>query len=259
MLISHATQAAPDARANEDCVVTGPDFAVVLDGATTARGVDTGCVHDVPWLVSRLGAELSRLLLTESLSLPDTLAASIEGVMKQHVDTCDLDNPDSPSSTVAIVRGRGDTVDYLVLSDSPVVLRDNVGAIEVVHDDRLDALPGYTAEIVRERRNAPGGFWVASNAPLAAHEALTGTVPRDQLDCVALFTDGASRLAERHGLSWADLIQLLDQVGPAAVIERVRHEDERVAGGNPGKVHDDATAVLCRFDAESASVSSAPA
>jgi hypothetical protein len=247
MQISHATQAAPDAPVNEDCVVTGPDFAVVLDGATTAPGVDTGCIHDVPWLVARLGAELSRLLLNDSLSLPDTLAAAIEAVMKQHADTCDLTNPDSPASTVAIVRERGDAVDYLVLSDSPVVLRDKAGTIEVVHDNRNDFLPGYTVEIVREQRNAPGGFWVASNQPEAAHEALAGSVPRHQVDCAGLFTDGASRLAERHGLRWAGLIQMLDQAGPDAVIERVRHEDEQVAGHIPGKVHDDATAVLCRF------------
>jgi hypothetical protein len=72
-------------------------------------------------------------------------------------------------------------------------------------------------------------------------------VPRDRLDCAGLFTDGASRLAERHGLPWGDLVRLLEQSGPAAVVERVRHEDERVAGRNPGKTHDDATAVLCRF------------
>lgn len=247
MQISHATQAAPDAPANEDCVVTGPDFAVVLDGATTAPGIDTGCIHDVPWLVARLAGELARLLLTESESLPDTLAAAIDGGMKLHAGTCDLTNPDSPASTVAIIRERNETVDYLVLSDSPVVLRDKAGAIEVVHDNRNDFLPGYTVEIVREQRNAPGGFWVASNKPEAAHEALTGSIPRDQLDCAGLFTDGASRLAERHGLRWAGLVQLLDQDGPTAVIARVRREDEQAAGYSPGKVHDDATAVLCRF------------
>lgn len=58
MQVTHATQAAPDATANEDCVVTGPNFAVVLDGATTAPGVDTGCIHDVAWLAARLGAGL---------------------------------------------------------------------------------------------------------------------------------------------------------------------------------------------------------
>jgi hypothetical protein len=248
MLISQATQASPDAKRNEDLVVTGPDFAVVLDGATKAPGVETGCIHDVPWLVTRLGAELARLLLTESESLPDTLRRAIEGVMAQHADTCDLANPDSPASTVAMLRERDDSIDYLVLSDSPIVLRGTDGSIEVIHDNRNDFLPGYTVEIVRQVRNAPGGFWVASNKPEAAYEALANSVTRDRLDCAGLFTDGASRLAERHGLRWAGLIELLDQHGPAGVIDRVRHEDQQIAGSTPGKVHDDATAVLCRFD-----------
>ena len=247
MLISHASEAAPGAEDNEDLVVTGPGFAVVLDGATTAPGVDTGCLHDVPWLVARLGAELVRHLLTESLSLPDALGRAIEGVMAQHADTCDLSNPDSPSTTVAIVRDNGEAVDYLALSDSPIVLRGVDGRVNVVHDDRVDLLPGYTVEVVRQQRNAPGGFWVASTVPAAADEARTGSVARDDLDCAGLFTDGASRLAERHGLRWADLICLLEQEGPAAVIDRVRQEDDRIAGQKPGKIHDDATAVLCRF------------
>jgi hypothetical protein len=248
MLITHATRPAPDVDRNADSVVTGPDFAVVLDGATAAPGIDTGCIHDVPWLVGRLGAELARVLLAESPSLTDALGHAIEGVKAQHADTCDLDNPDSPSSTVAIVRDRGEAVDYLALSDSPIVLRRVDGSIDVVHDDRNDYLPGYTVEIVRQQRNAPGGFWVASTKPEAAKEALTGSLPRESLDCAGLFTDGASRLAERHGFRWADLIELLAQDGPTKIIDRVRQENERLAGHRPGKVHDDATAVLCRFD-----------
>jgi hypothetical protein len=174
MQISHATQAAPDRAANEDCVVTAPGFAVVLDGATKSPGVVTGCIHDVPWLVARLGAELARLLLTESRSLVDALASAIEGVMRLHGDTCHLANPDSPSSTVAIVRERGEEVDYLVLSDSPVVLRDRAGAIDVVHDDRLDLLPGYTVEIVREQRAIPRA---GSGSPAASRRRPTKPSP----------------------------------------------------------------------------------
>src|SRR5262245_58275395 len=89
---------------------------------------------------------------------PRTLGLAIQGVMALHADTCDLTNPDSPSSTVAIVRDRGQSVDYLALSDSPIVFRKLDGTVEVVHDNRNDYLPGYTVEIVRQQRNAPGGF-----------------------------------------------------------------------------------------------------
>jgi hypothetical protein len=49
-------------------------------------------------------------------------ACSIRWVKAQHASTCDLDNPASPSSTVALLRGRGAEIDALVLADSPILL-----------------------------------------------------------------------------------------------------------------------------------------
>jgi len=43
-------------RPNEDYAVTGPGWAVVLDGATAPAGIDSGCIHDVRWLVRQLAA-----------------------------------------------------------------------------------------------------------------------------------------------------------------------------------------------------------
>lgn len=247
MEIQHATERSPDVRTNEDLVVTGPHFAVVLDGATQLRGVDTGCVHDVPWLVAQLGARLAALLLTDDGELSSLLARAISDVMALHDSTCDLENPDTPATTVSIVRERAAVVEHLVLADSPVVFRDLGGELDVVVDDRLDHLPAYDVATVREHRNVDGGFWVASNTPLAAERAITGSRSRATLDCAALFSDGASRLAERHGMPWAALVDLLDREGPSAVIGHVRRQDAHHAGRLPGKVHDDATAVLCRF------------
>lgn len=247
MLITQATEASPDVAVNEDLAVSGPHFAVVLDGATQIAGVDTGCIHDVPWLVARLGGRLAYLLLTDDGGLDDILATAIEDVMALHSITCDLANPDTPATTVSIVREREQAVEYLVLADSPILLRDPDGTVDVVVDDRLDFLPGYDVATVREHRNVPGGFWVAGNTPAAATEAIVRTRPRAGLDVAALFSDGASRLAERHGMPWADLLSLLERDGPSAVIERVRAEDRRTAGTLPGKTHDDATAVLCEF------------
>ena len=150
MQVTFDSQAAPGRPVNEDLAMAGSSFAFVLDGATAATGVDSGCVHDVVWLVNRLGGELARLLVRDEVAtLPETLAAAITRVRGQHASTCDLDNPDSPSSTVAIVRETPGTLEYLVLADSPVVLRTTAGTVTVVCDNRNDHLPGHTPEIVR--------------------------------------------------------------------------------------------------------------
>lgn len=247
-------EGAPDrlVGVNEDLVVSGPDFVVVLDGATApppSAGVESGCRHDVTWLVRQLGTQLAAPLIGRSTaSLADLLAEAIAGVGALHAGTCDLGNPDSPSSTVAMVRVGADSVEHLVLADSPVVLRAPDGRVTTVADDRVDYLPEYTFEAVRKARNQPGGFWVASTLPAAAYEALSGTTPREQVASVAVMTDGASRYAERYGHSWDELVAVLESGGPRELIDRVRAYDVAAANGSfRGKRHDDATAVLLRL------------
>src|SRR6266540_855258 len=106
MRITFATEPTPG-RPNEDLVVAGAGWAAVLDGATAPAGVDSGCVHDVPWLVRHLGGELGRLMLVKpGMPLADLLERAITGVCAAHGPQCDLENPDSPSSTVTMLRAQ---------------------------------------------------------------------------------------------------------------------------------------------------------
>lgn len=230
-------------------MIAGPDFVVVLDGATAPAGVESGCVHSVAWLVGRLATQLAIPLLGRSRApLAEVLADTILAVRAEHEDTCDLANPDSPSSTVAMVRISDEQVEHLVLADSPIVLRGPDRHVTVLADNRIDLLPEYTLESVRRWRNQPGGFWVAGTDPKAAYEAVAGTTERAAVEAVALLTDGASRYSERYGHSWEDLVDLLETAGPRALVDQVRRYDRAAAVGSfRGKRHDDATAVLCRL------------
>ncbi len=249
MRVSYATEPAPGGR-NEDQVVAGAEWAVVLDGATQPAGLDGGCSHGVGWLVRALAGALAvRLTAERGEQLSEVLAAAIGQVRGEH-GGCDLTDPDSPSATVTMLRRRGAELDWLVLCDSPLLL-DLDGGLRVVRDDRVDHLPDYSLAGVRAARNRPGGFWVAAARPEAAYEALTGTVPAAQIRRAALFTDGATRLVERFGRTdWAGLLDLLDHDGPDGLIAATRRAERAadVAGppGRRSKVHDDATAVLVR-------------
>lgn len=242
------SETSPAHPVNEDLAVVGQDFVVVLDGASPVPGLDTGCVHDVPWLVRRLGSHLvDGLLDAATPDLPTVLERAITALRGDHESTCDLRNKHSPSSTVAILRRTGDRLEHLVLADSPIVLRLADGQVLAVSDDRLDHLPDYSLDAIAASRNAPGGFWVASTSPEAAHQGVTGSHDIAEVSLAAVLTDGAATLVERHGRPWADLLALLDSTGPRALVEATRRADADGPAPRRAKRHDDATAVVCRF------------
>jgi len=245
MEISHATASAPG-RLNEDYVAAGADWAIVLDGATAPTGVNTGCIHTVRWLVKHLASAVSsRLFLSDEATLSDLLAESITETCNAHSDTCDLTNPDSPSSTISIVRTRDTSLDYLTLGDSPIVLWHRNESYTPIADDRTSHLPGgrpYTIELERAYRNRSGGFWVASTKPEAAYQALCGSAPLADISEVGLFTDGITRLLEWYGYTWPEIFSSLRSEGPTSLITLVRAA-EREQPHPYEKRHDDATAV----------------
>jgi hypothetical protein len=248
MQITHATASAPGLD-NEDYACSGLDWAVILDGATAPPRVNSGCAHSVVWLVRHLTAVIaSRLVLADESSLADILAAAIKDTASAHAGTCDLANPDNPSSTVSIIRVRGDALEYLTLGDSPIVLWHRDQTFTPIADDRTSHLPGgrpYTIELIRAHRNKTGGFWVASTNPDAAYQAVTGSVPLAKVSEAGLFTDGITRLLDWYGYTWPVIFSALRSGGPASLISLVRAA-EREQPHPYAKQHDDATAVYLR-------------
>ncbi|MDA0631879.1 protein phosphatase 2C domain-containing protein [Nonomuraea sp. MCN248] len=268
MRVALATEAAPG-RPNEDFAAVSADAAVLLDGAGTPGGSESGCSHGVAWFARTLGSSLLAAMTQKREPLPELLAGEIKAVAGLHEDTCDLGHPGSPSATVVMLRRTDDALEWLVLADSSLVLGTG-GTAEpmVICDDReaqvgaryrsaMDALdsgsPEHQAahrdyvEALRAHRNRDGGFWVAVTDPLAADQALTGTAPRESVRTAVLLSDGASRLVDRfHLATWRQALDLLDQEGPEALISRVRaaeYSDPTGSRWPRGKTFDDATVV----------------
>lgn len=220
MRIDTAEQGAPG-RPTEDRIVVLPNAVVVLDGVTS-RNRPPG------QYVDQLAAELTRLI-DDHTPLRDLLAEAIGSTTAPG------------ASTVAITRWTADTIDALVLADSPVVA---FGAhTHVLQDTRLadlrpkvDYVPGW--------KNRPGGYWVAEADPEAAHQALTATWPRAEIRSVIMATDGVSTGIDDYDLfTWEDLLHK----SPQSVLDEIREaerSDPKHIKWPRYKTHDDQTLAI---------------
>jgi hypothetical protein len=265
-----ATSAGSVSQANEDWAGVTPTAVAVLDGLTAPHDLDSGCRHGVPWYVEHLGSTLLARMVDGNAGLKACLSLAITDVASLHCSTCDLTNPATPQSTVALIRARGSELEWLVLADAVIAL-DLVEELQVISDNRVEGAaqaqrdealrsPVGTAshdqkvrrlmQVQRSVRNQPGGYWVAAAEPAAASESLTGTVHLSQVRQIAVLSDGAARLVEFGLASWDQILSTLAENGPQALIEEVRHAEATDLRGDRWpryKTHDDATAVYVRF------------
>lgn len=228
----------------------------MLDGVTPPRG-DYGCVHSVPWFSARLGGALTELSVSQGdLPLSEVLAQAIRRVADAHAATCDLSHPRTPQATVVLARWSAPEVEYLVLSDSALLVESPAGEVTVLLDDRLSRLPRgtLTTDVVADTvaRNKEGGFFTAAADPSVASRAVTGRLPRSSVRALAALTDGATRWVERfHAGDWAELFALVREEGSLSLVERVRALERADARERPrprrGKTHDDATVVFAEL------------
>ena len=263
MQVSMTTSAGRAGHPNEDFVGAVPGAVVLLDGAGIP-GTESICSHGVAWYTHRLGgALLGRLSRDDGGDLGPMLAAAIGEIADDHRDSCDITNPSSPQATVLIVRLHQDRLDYILLADSFLVLDRAGDGPQMITDERevtarricsapLEGVPRGTpeydrvfdscVEAMRARRNQPGGYWIAKDDPRAAEEAVTGSRSLQDLDGVALLSNGASRIVSPYGLTdWPGVLELLGAHGPAEIIRRVREDEARNASGPAARVADDAT------------------
>lgn len=157
----------------------------VLDGAARAYSDENDQV--VTW-VNRLSIQLGSLA-------PKCADAPLAELLAHAIDIAQLPSaPFHPSATVALTRMSQDGLEVLVLGDAAVLVLAESGEFALFQDRRLDDVATelrqqrrqarrtgdnrryrqLTEELIAEEdrmRNQPGGFWVASNLPEAAHHA----------------------------------------------------------------------------------------
>ncbi|WP_333771196.1 hypothetical protein [Streptomyces sp. IBSBF 2435] len=256
MRIETATAPGVPGAPNEDFVAValpagGHGGALVLLDGVTPPPDNGNCVHSVPWFTARLGGALLELSVSRpDATLAECLSAAITVTADAHRGTCDLSHPLTPQATAVAVRWGAAELEYLVLSDSVLLVEGTDGVLTPVLDDRIDRLRAAGHQVAA-LRNLPGGFFTAAADPRVAGRAVTGSVPVAAVRAVAALSDGAARGVEVFGTDdWASAFALLRKGGPDRLLARVRELELADPEGSAvprGKPFDDATAVLAEL------------
>jgi len=268
--VALASSRSPDAATSDDFVAATANVVIVLAGASVPPGLETGCVHGTSWFVRRLATALVGTFETDKKrTAKDNLAQAIANVNALHMTTCRLMHPRNPSSSVAILQEREQTIDFLLLGNT-TILFDGPTDLRVVSGDRVkEAAPVPAAmapqEIDRPSDSSQGPVIIdqgphrrhsqssrsVSTDPNAADHAVTGAIQRRDLRRAAVLSDGITRLVDWFGhMDWPGLLDLLDRNGPEKLIERLRdveRSDPDRQRWPRDKTHENATAVVCHF------------
>lgn len=251
-VLTRTESAEPDSENLDHVRVGAGGWVIVLDGVTPRPNQPTGCTHGTGWYVRTLGAALAEILDCELDSpLEEVVADAIGAAVRAHEHECDVRNPDHPQAMVGILRELHGRLDYYLLGDITLMITAG-GATRALTDSRPSALALFTPAAVRERRNQPGGFWVAAATLVAAEHGVYGSAPTRLVSRAALLTDGATRLVDRHHhLDHVQLMDLIEQSGLAETLARTRAAE---AAETPdehrrrrGKRRDDFTAAFITF------------
>lgn len=245
-------------RPTEDRIFQTDNVIIVLDGATQAFTLErTGA-----WIAQETG---QRLIAAFEREPNIELRALLRGVIQAMADDYDLVAGQSPSATVSITRFNAETIEVLVLCDSPVVILGTDGEITEVRDDRLarisDAFrrpPGLrdmTQPVWIEGmkrfetyRNQPGGFWCVSASPEAADHAIIREFDPEKTAALMMMTDGVSAGIDSYQTppTWQEAFEIA-KPDPNALINLVHETELTDPDANKwprGKTHDDKALAL---------------
>lgn len=250
---------------NQDRYGYGDNWAFVLDGASSFAPTRTH--QDGGWYAEQLRLALTLGLERSSTGMANIVEVAIEeaaGHFSGPAAAC-------PSSTVAIIRLNANHLETYVLGDSSIVLITKNNMERDITDNRIDSVGGRIRSSYRERlksgggfdarhrdllislqkeqaavRNRPQGYWIASNDPGAAYEAIQNSWPIEEISQVLLATDGAASIFHTGTVEcWSAIAQ-----NPVQVLRQqhlLESEDSNGAQMPRSKLHDDKTLLVASW------------
>ncbi len=262
----------------EDWLYADEKMAFVLDGASGVSGDKiTDRATDVVWFVENIGQELRKGLHREDDVLK-IIKNTVEIVAERYMQFAgSAEVADKPSTTLSLLRIRGEYLEYYSICDSEIVIRKKDGSVLHILDDRLTKLDNinfdrmrkianekgitlraafpYIKEYIlynRAQMNKPNGYAAIAHTTDGLESGLYGKVRLEEVQDALLYTDG---FAEAYDLfriypSPAALLEEVSTKGIRAVLDNLFAAQEKDADCNRyarNKKRDDISAIYIKF------------
>lgn len=213
---------------NEDFGYVCEDFGFIVDGATGVSNIIvTNEISDAKWFSHKIGEYLKEALKDTEKTLSDIVKEAIVYVDSEFSKFYRVSMAETkPSSTIAIFRKNNGLLEYLVLGDSPLLVkykdgqirefianeqlivleRENINKLVEIANQReinvIEARPFVNEALLvqRQKMNKENGYYIIADDVKAVDHALCGTIRLDVIQSVMGMSDGFSQLYDVFGL-----------------------------------------------------------
>lgn len=265
-------------KTNEDFVYAGVRSLIVLDGATgLSDPLWNSSVSPARWFTQTVGEELAATLESED-DLDNVIRRALAKARKQweRFPGATTSSPqDRPTAAMALVRVSGTALEWAVLGDCRVLLKTSTRVEEylpneireldanairelmrisaAMHQSPAEARKKMTKTLCTNRalQNKPGGYAILDIDGCGITGLLTGTAPVNDIQAVAVASDGFADLWDGLGLSTpAEILNGLDDATIAKWVDTAfaaRAADPEYWQYPRFKLQDDTSVAWARF------------
>lgn len=268
----------PGHEINEDLVVYGDNYVLLLDGATSlAKKAFSEYDSNAKWYVEKI-SEYIKTHINNKISVRDLLDGAIDHMNKQfemlHLeDTSNL----KPSASSILIRQLDDMVEMTLIGDCSIVVCYKNGTNELIHDDKLSKLDSQVIQkmiriaeennisvakarnevvddlvINRKKMNASDGYQALGFSKIDFNEVISLVVDTDKIDTIYAFSDGIAQYYDTLKIvdSVDEFVEVLkkytfDEI--VTQIKNVQQGDENFNQYPRFKLSDDATIAKINF------------
>jgi len=270
----------PGEGANEDRAACAENFCWVLDGAS-GLGSDKilSDKSEVIWFVDNWNEYILKVSNSKTIqslsSIIDQGISDIKEKFYKYSNTAKINDLNKPSSSIAIIKLDNNTLNYFILGDCTLLIKQNEDIISL-KDNKLDKLDKKVIDYItqkineenltfkqarkkaknllienRMKKNSKNGYWTLEFDNNAVENSLRGSVKLNNNTEILLMTDGFSAITDTYNLyDKAALFHKIKKEGLIPVYEELRkiEKSDYEAKKFPRlKVSDDASAVYCEL------------